>query len=111
MPDLDRRPRKNLLLPGHAHEQSADEQGMQANRDDPRDDWNRFGIRLVAQPCDKPHWIHRPAPSGHRSGCAGFHCFGTASSPTFSTRLRWSKSMVCKTRSYLISLSAVMMTG
>ncbi len=41
----------------------------------------------------------------------GAHGFGTASSPTLFTRLRWSRSMVCRTRSYLISLSAVMMTG
>ena len=45
------------------------------------------------------------------SGVPGAHSFGTASSPTLLTRLRWSRSMVCKTRSYLISLSAVMMTG
>ena len=47
----------------------------------------------------------------HRAAYPGSHGFGIASSPTFSTLLRWSRSMVCNTRSYLISLSAVMMTG
>jgi hypothetical protein len=48
MPDFDRRSRKNLLLPVHAHEQSPDEYRVQGNRDGSRDDWNRFGIRLIA---------------------------------------------------------------
>ena len=37
--------------------------------------------------------------------------FGSASRPIFSILLRTSKSMVCRTRSYLISLSAVMITA
>jgi hypothetical protein len=48
MPDFHRRPRKDLLLPVHAHEQRPDEDRVKGNDDDSRDDWNRFGIRLVA---------------------------------------------------------------
>jgi len=90
-----------------------------------------FRSRIVANAiCTSA--VRTPAATGCCSGSGAYICrgfkssvdiavdrlpdhrgqdFGSASRPTFSTLLRTSKSMVCRTRSYLISLSAVMITA